>query len=81
VSDGTATELLRGTCNHLLDLRRHILEAEKSFSDDIEAVPLEWRESARNLVHYLGLRKQDIRPLQIQLSYLGLGSDGRRPTL
>ena len=36
-----------------------------------------YRESARNLLHYLALRGQDIRPLQKRLTSLGLSSLGR----
>lgn len=35
------------------------------------------RESARNLLHYLVLRRRDLRPLQRRLSTLGLSSLGR----
>jgi hypothetical protein len=35
------------------------------------------RRSARNLAHYLALRRHDIRPLQSQLALLGLSSLGR----
>ncbi len=34
-------------------------------------------ESARNLLHYLSLRRRDLRPLQDQLATLGLSSLGR----
>lgn len=34
-------------------------------------------ESARNLLHYLSLRRRDLRPLQDQLAALGLSSLGR----
>ncbi len=36
-----------------------------------------YRESARNLLQYLALRRHDIRPLQIRLAALGLSSLGR----
>ena len=36
-----------------------------------------YRESARNLLHYLVLRRRDLRPLQQRLSTLGLSSLGR----
>jgi pyruvate kinase len=36
-----------------------------------------FRASARNLVHYLALRRRDLRPLQEQLTRLGLSSLGR----
>ena len=36
-----------------------------------------YRDSARNLLHYLALRRRDLRPLQPQLAALGLSSLGR----
>ncbi len=36
-----------------------------------------YQESARNLLHYLALRRRDIRPLQRRLAALGLSSLGR----
>ncbi len=36
-----------------------------------------YRESARNLLQYLALRRHDIRPLQMRLAELGLSSLGR----
>ncbi len=36
-----------------------------------------YRESARNLLQYLALRRHDIRPLQMRLAALGLSSLGR----
>src|SRR6516162_7979875 len=35
------------------------------------------RASARNLIHYLALRRRDLRPLQQRLTELGLSSLGR----
>lgn len=43
----------------------------------IEKVHLNYRESARNLLHYLTLRRHDLRPLQLRLAALGLSSLGR----
>lgn len=36
-----------------------------------------YRESARNLLHYLAFRRHDLRPLQVRLAALGLSSLGR----
>lgn len=36
-----------------------------------------YHESARNLLHYLALRRHDLRPLQLRLAALGLSSLGR----
>jgi pyruvate kinase len=40
----------------------------------IDRVAPDRRESAKNLVHYLALRRQDLRDLQLQLSQRGLSS-------
>ncbi len=42
-----------------------------------EGVPPHYRDSARNLIHYLALRRHDLRELQPKLSALGLSSLGR----
>ncbi|MEZ4386363.1 MAG: pyruvate kinase [Candidatus Krumholzibacteriia bacterium] len=61
----------------LLALRHRAVDAEREFAPAIAAVPEAWRESARNLAHYLGVRRGDIRALQIQLGTMGLSSLGR----
>ena len=53
-------------------------EFEDHYGDELAAVHPAYRESARNLVHYLALRAEDIRELQEQLgarsrSFLELG--------
>lgn len=50
---------------------------ESQYSEDLETVHPEFRDSARNLVHYLALRQSDIRELQEGLATLGLSSLGR----
>ena len=45
--------------------------------DAIEVQHPSFRASARNLLHYLVLRRQDLRSLQTKLSRLGLSSLGR----
>jgi pyruvate kinase len=42
-----------------------------------EAIHPHYRDSARNLVHYLAMRQHDLRPLQARLAELGLSSLGR----
>jgi pyruvate kinase len=51
--------------------------AEEQFSPEFERVAPSMRESARNLVHYLALRRHDLRALQEDLALLGLSSLGR----
>ncbi|MDH4047747.1 MAG: pyruvate kinase [Gammaproteobacteria bacterium] len=50
---------------------------EQKYAEDLVAVNAEFRDSARNLVHYLALRHDDIRELQENLASLGLSSLGR----
>lgn len=43
----------------------------------IDRIHEHYRDSARNLIHYLALRRRDLRPLQMRLASLGLSSLGR----
>ena len=58
-------------------LRTALLTAESARRDEIEAVHPAHRRSAANLVHYLELRRHDVRDLQRRLGGLGLSSLGR----
>ncbi len=68
-------------CHRLIDeltgLRRTLLDRESAMADALAQVSPRFRESARNLIHYLALRVRDLRPLQEQLAWLGLSSLGR----
>lgn len=63
--------------SELDDLRQDLLKLENSSDAVLNAVHPHHRDSAANLIHYLGLRRKDIRPLQHRLSHLGLSSLGR----
>jgi pyruvate kinase len=58
-------------------LRDAALALEREHADDIERCDPATRDGARNLLHYLALRRHDLRPLQRQLGRLGLSSLGR----
>ena len=58
-------------------LRRAALAAEQEFSAELKLVAPSMRESAFNLVHYLAVRRHDVRELQGELARLGLSSLGR----
>src|SRR3974390_3142905 len=58
-------------------LRRAALATEQEFSAELELVAPLMRESAFNLVHYLAVRRHDVRELQGELERLGLSSLGR----
>lgn len=63
--------------DEVLSLYQKAIDLEKEFSKELQSIPEEYRLSATNLIHYLAVRRCDIRDLQIQLSYMGLSSLGR----
>jgi pyruvate kinase len=58
-------------------LRRAALAAEEEFANELDAAAPSMRASACNLVHYLAVRRHDVRELQDDLARLGLSSLGR----
>ena len=58
-------------------IRESAFWLEKEYATDLGAVAPHHRESARNLLHYLALRRRDLRRLQDDLATLGLSSLGR----
>jgi pyruvate kinase len=67
-----------GRANHGVEkLRRAALAAEQEFSAELELAAPSMRKSAFNLVHYLAVRRHDVRELQDELARLGLSSLGR----
>ncbi len=69
--------LLEQLSEELTSLCSDMLEADASLLKQHLALSEAHRLSARNLVHYLALRRRDIRELQTQLTLLGLSSLGR----
>lgn len=61
----------------LTALRAEIVEGSAISEARLEKVHSNYRDSARNLLHYLALRRRDLRPLQMKLATLGLSSLGR----
>jgi pyruvate kinase len=57
-------------------LREDGLRIERDFAGELSEVEPTYRPSARNLLHYLGLRRHDIRSLQRDLHAMGLSSLG-----
>ena len=76
---GSAQDL--AVCLKLIDqlwaLRQGMLGREQAMTQELEKVRPEYRDSARNLIHYLTLHQVDLRPQQEQLAWLGLSSLGR----
>lgn len=48
----------------LTEVREAMLQKEKDHQDILDQVYSSYRESARNLLHYLTLRTMDLRPIQ-----------------
>jgi pyruvate kinase len=71
------TREITALCAELDSLHADIQRVEAESSTLIDGVPPNYRESARNLIHYLALRRHDLRALQPKLSALGLSSLGR----
>lgn len=65
------------TYDELLKLHDEIVDFEKSMQAELDQINPDCRQSARNLLDYVELRRHDIRELQGRLSALGLSSLGR----
>jgi len=63
--------------SRLSSLRSEILSFEQKFSAQRKSLHAEFQASASNLLHYIELRRHDLRVLQEQLTLLGLSSLGR----
>lgn len=72
-SEFTPAELIV-TLRALLDATQ---ELERQHGRELCAIPESEQSSARNLVHYLALRRHDLRSAQLALAELGLSSLGR----
>jgi pyruvate kinase len=68
---------LIAVARELIRLEGSLNDLEKEMRSSIDRVAPDQRESAKNLVHYIALRKHDLRDLQIRLSQRGLSSLGR----
>jgi pyruvate kinase len=77
VPDRYQRTLLDELVDQLAEVRRALHDAELRHAKDLASVPAHERDSARNLVHYLALRRFDLRPVQRRLTALGLSSLGR----
>ncbi|MBK8978476.1 MAG: pyruvate kinase [Planctomycetes bacterium] len=70
-------ERIQPLIDAVIGLRDELLTFEAVHGDAVERVHPEHRPSARNLLHYLALRNRDLRPIQAELSSIGLSSLGR----
>jgi len=71
---------LRPLINELRDLHKDMLDLVNENLPMLEQIQHDRRLSATNLLHYLALRRRDVRGLQDQLAGLGLSSLGRTET-
>ena len=65
---------LKYVSDELTVIRSEMVSVEEQFLAGVADLPETTRASARNLLHYLALRRHDLRPLQGQLASLGLSA-------
>lgn len=63
--------------HELAAIRAELADDAARFEYRLNQVHSNYRESARNLVHYMSLRRRDLRQLQMRLAALGFSSLGR----
>ncbi len=63
--------------SELEELKKGLKELEQLLAPKLQQVPPQHLADAINLVHYLGLRRRDMRSLQKRLAAVGLSSLGR----
>lgn len=76
------SKLLQGTViesvlSELTAIRADLVSVSTVPQQRLDGVHSNHQASARNLLHYLALRRRDLRPLQLRLASLGLSSLGR----
>jgi pyruvate kinase len=76
-SAGTTESTFEKVSTELNLIRSKIVAVERRFASKYQDIPEAQRVSAANLLHYLALRHEDLRPLQADLMALGLSSLGR----
>ncbi|WP_241668747.1 pyruvate kinase [Stutzerimonas nosocomialis] len=65
------------TLKYLGTLREEMLDSIAGSQSRLDSLDPSYRDSARNLLAYLTLRRHDIRPVQMRLADMGLSSLGR----
>lgn len=76
-SIGSANVDIESVLSDLADMRAEIVAGPPLSQSRLDEVHVNFREGARNLLHYLVLRGHDLRPLQLRLASMGLSSLGR----
>jgi pyruvate kinase len=64
----------RHVLRELIKLRSQLCKLERRFVKPLETIHPSYRASARNLVHYVALRRHDVRRLQRHLAGTGVSS-------
>ncbi|MCB1801065.1 MAG: pyruvate kinase [Gammaproteobacteria bacterium] len=77
MSNSLDPRLIRRLIGEVDQLLQEALDFELLFATDLDQVAPDRLPSARNLLHYLAVRRHDIRKLQESLSAVGLSSLGR----
>jgi pyruvate kinase len=72
-----SAEAIEPILRELMTIRADLVAAPAISQQWLDGVHANYRASARNLLHYLALRRRDHRPLQLRLATLGLSSLGR----
>ncbi len=73
----TATERVKALIARLENLRKEMLELEANHQQDVEGISDHHTKGAKNLLHYVALRRHDLHATQIELAEMGLSSLGR----
>lgn len=68
---------LNDILSELTAIRSELVANAARSESRLDQVHTHYRASARNLLHYLALRRRDLRPLQLRLAVVGLSSLGR----
>jgi len=68
---------IAATIDELFALRADLVALEADRHDSLRSVHPTHAAGAANLVHYVGLRRHDVRALQDRLAWIGLSSLGR----
>ena len=74
---GPGSADIEGVLSELMAIRADMVAGLAMSQPHLAKVHVNYRDSARNLLHYLALRRRDLRPLQMRLATLGLSSLGR----
>lgn len=69
--------IIENAFKELTAIRADMIEGPVTSKASLDKVHPNYRDSAQNLLHYLALRRRDLRPLQMRLAKLGLSSLGR----